>query len=93
MYPEALNQFLTDVQCEFYYFTGSGKFSIGFNDFCVAGITLLTLENSKVNLKSNILKIRELDAAVKSEKVHFDFKNLVSSSGDVDTREVYGSSN
>ena len=51
---------------------------------------MLTLENSKVNLKSNVLKIRELDAAVKSEKVHFDFKNLVSSSADV---EVYVYSN
>ncbi len=47
---------------------------IGFKDFCVAGITVLSIDGLS---RQKTLKIRELDAAVKSEKVHFDFQNLV----------------
>jgi hypothetical protein len=55
-------------------FLGNGKFTISFGDFCVAGITMISMEDKS---KEKILKLWELDSAIRSEKVHYDFKNLV----------------
>ena len=72
-YMAAAKATLLSLVC--FLFLGDGKFSMSLNDFCISGISLTSLET---NDKEKVLKIWELDAAVKTGSVKSNFENLVS---------------
>jgi hypothetical protein len=49
---------------------------VGMKNLCFAGITLVNMVETP-DKKLVVLKIRELDSALKAQGVRYDFQNLV----------------